>query len=147
MNIYFIYLFENSIRFMGYKKGCLWLWWIVDILLGDSEFSILTSFLLLSPFFCCLLFIRRSCKKIKDRQKNIGKTLDLNYFGVYDYFLVWDIFWTSRKSHDSSRQGFEVYYRIVFGNYKFEGMSCLQWVYLSEAVTSKRDTSPWLVGD
>ena len=128
--------------FIGYMKsvfhGSSWLL----LLLRNSEVCKLTPFPLLTPLICYLLFICESYKRIKDGKKKTRIPLDSNYILGFMTILWCRMFsWAGRNSHVSLRQGLEVYHRIIFSNYKFEGQSCVQWVCLAEAATCRKDTS------
>ena len=54
---------------------------------------------------------------------------------------------TSRNSRVSPRQDVEVYYNIIFGNYKFKGLLCIQWVCIGETANCRRYASCCYIWD
>ena len=72
-----------------------------------------------------------------DGMKETRILLDSNfYFRVYEHSV--ECFHELVEIVAFPRQGVEVYYRTVFDNYRFEGLSCVRVVCLAEAATCTR---------
>ena len=104
-----VYAYKHHLNLIGDKKfflsirgvsnGCRW---IVEFCWDDSEFRNWLLFLLLTPF-TCLLFSVGSCKKIKDRRKEIRISFILKtLFWGLRLFCRGMFSWTSRNSRVSS---------------------------------------------
>ena len=150
----FIYIFcmshrgvnlTSRVTTMGFTKGYFWLvGWLVNCsyLLEDSEFHIWLLFFFLTHSLVVFFLAVKAVKELRIEGKRWGYFLTQTLFWVLRLFCGrGTFFWIRRNSRISPRQGVEVYHRIIFGNYKFKGPSCVQWVCLTEAATSRRDTT------
>ena len=79
-------------------------------------------------------------RELRTKGKRQGYLRLKFYFGGLRLLCSVDYFPEPVEIVASLGQGVEIYYGIIFGNYKFEGPSCVQLICLTEAATIRRDT-------
>ena len=99
------------------KEDGFWL----CVLLGNYDIGNWFPFFLFS-FTCYLLFVWWSCKRMNDGKERDRDTFEVNFiFGVYNYFVVWNVLLNQKKWACFSVEAFEVSQESFLANSEFEG--------------------------